>query len=35
MIVLGNAAAGTVLHHFFGYMSSARNAMMMSRSGFL
>jgi adenylate cyclase len=35
MIVLGNAAAGTVLHHFFGYMSSARTAMMMSRSGFL
>ena len=35
MIVLDNATAGTVLHHFFGYMSSARNAMMMSRSGFL
>jgi class 3 adenylate cyclase len=34
MIVLGNAAAGTVLHHFFGYMLSARDAMMMSKSGF-
>ena len=35
MIVAGNAAAGTVLHHAFGYMSSARTAMMMSQSGFL
>jgi adenylate cyclase len=35
MIVLGNAAAGTVLHHLFGYMSSARDAMMISESGFI
>ncbi|WP_018260127.1 adenylate/guanylate cyclase domain-containing protein [Methylobacterium sp. WSM2598] len=35
MIVLGNAAAGTLLHHVFGLMPSARAAMMMSRTGFL
>ena len=35
MIVIGNAAAGTALYHAFGYMSSARNAMMMSQSGLL
>jgi adenylate cyclase len=35
MIVLGNAAAGTVLHHLFGYMRTARDAMMMSESGFI
>jgi adenylate cyclase len=35
MIVLGNAAAGTVLHHLLGQMPSARAAMMMSQSGFL
>ncbi|MET0744100.1 MAG: adenylate/guanylate cyclase domain-containing protein [Microvirga sp.] len=35
MILIGNAAAGTVLHHFFGYMPSGRDAMMMSRSGFI
>jgi adenylate cyclase len=35
IIVLGNAAAGTVLHHFFGYMLNARDAMMMSKSGFI
>lgn len=35
LIVLGNAAAGTVLHHFFGYMLNARDAMMMSQSGFI
>ncbi|WP_043748019.1 adenylate/guanylate cyclase domain-containing protein [Methylobacterium nodulans] len=35
MIVLGNAAAGTVLHHLFGYMPSARAAMRMSETGFL
>jgi class 3 adenylate cyclase len=35
IIVLGNAAAGTVLHHSLGYMLNARNAMMMSQSGFI
>ncbi|WP_375459893.1 adenylate/guanylate cyclase domain-containing protein [uncultured Enterovirga sp.] len=35
MIVLGNMAAGTVLHHGLGHMQNAREAMMMSRSGFL
>ena len=35
MILLGNAAAGTVLHHFFGYMPSAPDAMTMSTSGFI
>jgi class 3 adenylate cyclase len=35
IIVLGNAVAGTVLHHFFGYMLNSRDAMMMSRSGFV
>lgn len=34
MIVLANVAAGTVLHHVFGLMESARAAMMMSQSGF-
>src|ERR1700710_2695270 len=34
MIVLGNAGAGTLLHHAFGYMPDARAAMMMSESGF-
>jgi adenylate cyclase len=32
-IAVGNAAAGTVLHHGFGYMSNARAAMMMSELG--
>ncbi|MFE1599288.1 adenylate/guanylate cyclase domain-containing protein [Methylobacterium sp. ID0610] len=35
LIVLGNAAAGTLLHHLFGSMPNARAAMMMSESGFL
>lgn len=35
MIVIGNAAAGTVLHHLFGYMGTAREAMAMSESGLL
>lgn len=35
LIVLGNALAGTLLHRFFGYMHSPREAMMLSRSGFL
>jgi adenylate cyclase len=35
MIVLGNAAAGTILHHLFGYLSTAREAMAMSDSGLL
>ncbi|KMO42764.1 adenylate cyclase [Methylobacterium variabile] len=34
MIVLGNAAAGTVLHHGFGYMADARVAMRMTETGF-
>jgi adenylate cyclase len=35
MIVAGNAAAGTVLHHVFGYMATAREAMAISDSGLL
>jgi adenylate cyclase len=35
MIVVGNAVAGTALHHIFGYMSTAREAMVMSESGLL
>lgn len=35
MIVVGNAAAGTALHHLFGYMQTAREAMAMSDSGLL
>ena len=35
MILLGNAAAGTVLHHLTGYMSTPREAMAMSESGLL
>ena len=35
MILFGNAAAGTMLHHLFGYMQTARAAMMMSESGFI
>ena len=35
MIVLGNAAAGTALHHLLGYMSSARAAMVMSQTGLM
>ena len=34
MIVIGNAVAGTLLHHVFGYMPNARMAMTMSQSGF-
>jgi adenylate cyclase len=33
MIVIGNAAAGTLLHHGFGYMRTAREAMALSESG--
>jgi class 3 adenylate cyclase len=33
MILVGNAAAGTVLHHLFGYMRTAREAMALSESG--
>ncbi|GJE58442.1 adenylate/guanylate cyclase domain-containing protein [Methylobacterium trifolii] len=33
-IAVGNAAAGTILNHGFGYMPDARAAMMMSESGF-
>lgn len=32
-ILVGNAAAGTVLHHLFGYMRTAREAMALSNSG--
>ncbi|WP_407520722.1 adenylate/guanylate cyclase domain-containing protein [Methylobacterium oryzisoli] len=35
MIVVGNAGAGTVLHHGFGYMPNARAAMMISETGFV
>ncbi|RWM94374.1 MAG: adenylate/guanylate cyclase domain-containing protein [Mesorhizobium sp.] len=35
IILIGNAAAGTALHHLIGYMSTAREAMVMSESGFL
>lgn len=35
MIVIGNTAAGTALHHLFGYMRTAREAMVMSDSGLL
>ncbi|WP_353817011.1 hypothetical protein [Mesorhizobium sp.] len=35
MILIGNAAAGTALHHLLGYMSTAREAMVMSESGLL
>lgn len=35
MIVVGNAAAGTALHHLFGYMQTAREAMVMSDTGLL
>jgi class 3 adenylate cyclase len=34
IIILGNAVAGTLLHHLFGYMPNGRMAMMMSESGF-
>ena len=34
MIILGNAVAGTILHHGFGYMASAQVAMRMSETGF-
>lgn len=34
MIVIGNAIAGTLLHHLFGYMPNPRMAMTMSKSGF-
>jgi adenylate cyclase len=34
MIVLGNALAGTLLHHVFGHMHSARAAMFMTEAGF-
>jgi adenylate cyclase len=33
MVVAGNAAAGTALHHLLGYMSTARAAMVMSETG--
>lgn len=33
MILIGNAAAGTVLHHLFGHMRTAREAMALSESG--
>jgi adenylate cyclase len=33
MILIGNAAAGTVLHHLFGHMRTAREAMSLSESG--
>lgn len=35
MILVGNAAAGTVLHHSFGYMRTAREAMALSESGLI
>ncbi len=35
MILVGNAAAGTALHHLLGYMSSARAAIVMSETGLL
>lgn len=35
MIILGNAAAGTVLHHLLGYMATAREAMALSDTGLL
>ena len=35
MIVVGNAAAGTALHHLFGYMETAREAMVLSDTGLL
>ena len=34
MIVFGNAVAGTILHHGFGYMANAHVAMKMSETGF-
>jgi len=34
MIILGNAIAGTILHHAFGYMANAQVAMRMSETGF-
>ena len=34
MIVIGNAGAGTVLHHAFGYMPNPRVAMMLPETGF-
>lgn len=34
MIVVGNAGAGTVLHHGFGHMPNPRAAMMISETGF-
>lgn len=34
MIILGNAIAGTILHHGLGYMASAQVAMRMSETGF-
>lgn len=35
MIILGNAVAGTILHHGFGYMENARVAMRISETGFI
>jgi adenylate cyclase len=35
MILIGNAAAGTVLHHLFGHMRTAREAMALSQSGLI